>query len=50
MMTELMLKVRDENIVTCSKNIEEQEYYKSLSKPLHVCIAKYVKNKEKLWL
>lgn len=39
-MTDLMLKMRDENIQTTKEKEDEEEYYKSQSKPIHVCISK----------
>ena len=34
-----MLKVAEENLVTNTEITEEEHYYKSLSKPLHMCIT-----------
>ena len=39
-MTELMLQIRDENVMTCAKDIEEEEKFQNSSKPIHVCIVK----------
>ena len=40
MMTELMLKVRDENVIACANQLKEEKEFRSLSKPIHVCIVK----------
>ncbi|CAK8690492.1 unnamed protein product [Clavelina lepadiformis] len=39
MMTDLMLKIKDENITTNYAKAKEKEYIKSLSKPIHICIT-----------
>jgi len=39
MMTELMLKIKDENVITKQQLTEEEKYYRSLSKPINVCIV-----------
>nr|CAB3263710.1 putative malate dehydrogenase 1B [Phallusia mammillata] len=39
MMTELMFKIRDENIDACAEKLKEEEEFKNLSKPTHICIV-----------
>merc|ERR1712136_42765 len=39
MMTDLMLKIKDENVVTKKQLTDEEEYYRSLSKPINICIV-----------
>jgi len=39
MMTDLMLKIKDENVVTKKELAEEENYFKSLCNPITICIV-----------
>ena len=40
MMTDLMLKIKDENVITKKELAEEEKHYQSLSNPINICIVK----------